>query len=412
MPLNRGNPRVFISCSGVDDALVTRLEHGFRQAGLPTWFAKNDLERGVPHRVAEKRAISQDAFAFVTFFSSGSVKLDRTNQRPEILDAIEVLQTKDLSKPFFIAVKLDDCEVPTLPVGGGVWLPQITWVNLFGPESDRELRKLTSQLLKMYAEATGELVDLELGRVVNAPPPTIMIGDAPGDVHSRMQAAEITLTTGPMGGRRSAVHKLTDLADKNPEVRQQVADVLCAYVRRPAATDALRDDDLDVRRAIIGAIADRLEPSAPVSWSSLDFNFTGATIDHGGFQRAVFSGGTVYFDEVVFTNRHFTFDHAQFLGGTVSFTGAVFQCAWMSFAKTQFRGGTVWFTNASVTRPDATLTFRDAEFCSGTAGFTNLIVVDGANLLLDGARVSRNFELIDPPEGLRRDPTFECDESS
>jgi len=72
----------------------------------------------------------------------------------------------------------------------------------------------------------------------------------------------------------------------------------------------------------------------------------------------------------------------------------------------------VWFTNASVTERDATLTFRDAEFCSGTAGFTNLVVAEGAHLLLDGARVSRDFELMDAPEGLRRDPTFECDESS
>jgi len=57
---------------------------------------------------------------------------------------------------------------------------------------------------------------------------------------------------------------------------------------------------------VIRLIRDHLRPTARVSWSGRDLDFTGTVFDGGDFSGATFSGGTV------------KFGGARFSGGTVN----------------------------------------------------------------------------------------------
>ncbi len=62
-------------------------------------------------------------------------------------------------------------------------------------------------------------------------------------------------------------------------------------MRRQDADDHLhsRPFDSQVREAIGRLIAAHLQPTAPLSWSALDFDFTGATLVNASFNKAIFT---------------------------------------------------------------------------------------------------------------------------
>lgn len=150
--------------------------------------------------------------------------------------------------------------------------------------------------------------------------------------------------------RLAGVYAMTTLADDSPKAlwRQQCVDVLCAYLRMPyeldaanihliertrtypevAGTDVLiadqfrfRYNDHEVRKTVHRVIVEHLRPGAEISWSSLRFDFTGATFSDVSFSGCIFQHG------VEFTNAKFRgrtdFDGTQFESNAI-FKGAVF----------------------------------------------------------------------------------------
>ena len=87
--------------------------------------------------------------------------------------------------------------------------------------------------------------------------------------------------------RIAGVLGMSRLADSWPEQRQSCVDVLCAYLRMPCLDDPngeVMGGDYQVRRAIAQSIQDHVrmfddgKPPSETSWSSLYFDFTGATL--------------------------------------------------------------------------------------------------------------------------------------
>lgn len=233
----------------------------------------------------------------------------------------------------------------------------------------------------------------------------------------RFTTAVSQLGEEPAAIRLGGVYALAGLADGAPNraLRQTCIDVLCAYLRLPAAPTAGPPPDdaaarhthlaaREVRHTIIRLIRDhlRLPADHPHSWQRHRLDFTAATFDAGDFRGAVFADGTVSFDGAHFSGGTVSFDGAVFAGGTVGFTGARFSGGTVSFDGAVFAGSTVTFDKAEFA--GGTVRFDGARFSGGTVGFDGAEFT-GGTVDLSGARGDVPDDLarwgVPPPAGLR-----------
>jgi len=183
--------------------------------------------------------------------------------------------------------------------------------------------------------------------------------------------------------RIAGVYAMAGVADEfnSASRRQQCVDVLCGYLRLPyepgsganhlvSRTETveedgvkrevkyqLRQNDREVRRAIVDVIVAHVRPSAEVSWSVCNFDFSDAVLEDSDFRYAVFAGERTYFARARFTGaRATTFEYAKFTGQYISFRDCEFHGASTLFrdvefaptelAKTEMRGAGVRFDGA------------------------------------------------------------------
>ncbi|MDK0523848.1 hypothetical protein [Streptomyces sp. ML-6] len=94
----------------------------------------------------------------------------------------------------------------------------------------------------------------------------VIIGDG-AQAAEAVRVVASRLRGGGAGLRRDAVAELARLGDEHPELRQDVAEAVCAFVReRPARDEHPTDGGSDpagpeVRRADLAMLADRLRPA-------------------------------------------------------------------------------------------------------------------------------------------------------
>ncbi|WP_433631146.1 pentapeptide repeat-containing protein [Nocardia sp. CA-120079] len=150
--------------------------------------------------------------------------------------------------------------------------------------------------------------------------------------------------------RIAGVYAMAGVADEfsAPSRRQQCVDVLCGYLQLPyepadganhlvsrtesteetgikvARVYQFRQNDREVRRAIVRVIAQHLRPSADISWSACNVSFRGAVLETADFRDAVFSGRHTAFAGARFIGPS-TFERARFDGHHVTFRGATFR---------------------------------------------------------------------------------------
>lgn len=180
--------------------------------------------------------------------------------------------------------------------------------------------------------------------------------------------------------RLAGLHALERLAQGNPEHRQTIVNVLCAYLRMPYAPpeqieepdtalrqeNERREQEHQVRLTAQGILSTHLRPDQDASegsstdrfWPAMDLDLSGATLVN--FRL---SGCHV---------RNATFVAARFTGDT-RFSTARFRRVW--FTRARFDGdvkfdkarfdGDAWFRSAEF---NGNAWFRKAEFC-GDAGF-------------------------------------------
>ncbi|WP_410637586.1 hypothetical protein [Amycolatopsis sp. lyj-346] len=115
--------------------------------------------------------------------------------------------------------------------------------------------------------------------------------------------------------RLAGVYAMAGLADDWADKRQVCVDVLCGYLRITREGDG----EIEVREAILRVIRDRTTGS----WSALDFDFTGVTMENADFARRRFAG------EVLFVG-------AEFAGGKVDFADAFLQSSSVAFFRCRF----------------------------------------------------------------------------
>lgn len=225
--------------------------------------------------------------------------------------------------------------------------------------------------------------------------------------------------------RIAGVYAIASAADESMTFgrRQQCVDVLCGYLRlpyephrgashhteivtthRPPETAVLqtgretvvhqkvRQNDREVRKTIVRVIRARLQPTAEVSWSRHDFDFTGVQFEDANFSHAVFAGqftsfgettfagqgthffGTrfdgphTWFDKATFTTLETSFQTATFRGET-TFEGGTFDCDSTSFESAMFKGKETRFSNVIF---GGHTTFDDAWFGGNELSFDDV----------------------------------------
>ncbi|MFC9752109.1 pentapeptide repeat-containing protein [Streptomyces sp. NPDC056921] len=170
----------------------------------------------------------------------------------------------------------------------------------------------------------------------------VAIGDD-GPAAEAVRAAVGRLRDGGAGPRRDAVAELARLGDEHPDLRPDVAEAVCAFVREhpardeppadggndPAGPDGGKDPaGPEVRRAALAMLADRLRPAPDASgpdtarWDGIAVDLTGAVVDGIDFTGCRFAGAA--FADCLFRGTT-TFEGARWAGEAV-FARAVFSC--------------------------------------------------------------------------------------
>jgi hypothetical protein len=129
----------FLSYVREDSADVDRLEKLLGSAGISVWRDKTNIWAGDDWKREIRRAIQENALAFVGCFSKASAARAKSGQNEEVLLAIDEIRARNPAIPWFFSVLLDDeAEVPDLEIGGGRMLRDLQWVKLSGPNWDME----------------------------------------------------------------------------------------------------------------------------------------------------------------------------------------------------------------------------------------------------------------------------------
>ena len=136
----------FISYCHADKLVVNRLSDELERAGHTTWRDTKDLYVGARWRPAIRQAI-KDGIAFIACFSTAFSQRDKSYMHAELNLAIEELTNFPRHRVWFIPVRIDDCEVPDISIGGGENLSDLQRIDLFTDFSD-SVRKISKALTK------------------------------------------------------------------------------------------------------------------------------------------------------------------------------------------------------------------------------------------------------------------------
>jgi hypothetical protein len=211
----------------------------------------------------------------------------------------------------------------------------------------------------------------------------------------RYAAAAEHLGHGKAAVRLAGVYALARLADDWEPHRQTCIDVLCAYLRMPYDPESPEPGEREVRLTVIRLIRDHLRPTARVSWSGRDLDFTGTVFDGGDFSGTTFSGAAVDFSGTTFSGAAVDFSGTTFSGGTVDFSGTTFSGGTVDFSGTTFSGGTVDFSGTTFS--GGTVDFSGAEFSGGTVDFSGARF-SGGTVDFSGARFSGGTVNLSSPD--------------
>jgi len=149
----RGMRHVFISYCHENKDVVDKLCHTLISNGVSVWLDRDNLVPGTPWKQAIQQAIHHGDF-FLACFSKEYNARDKTFMEEELSIAIEKLQQKPIDKIWFIPVKLNECEIPSISIGEGETLQDLQYVNLY-EDWDTGIE----QILNIMPSGSSETID-------------------------------------------------------------------------------------------------------------------------------------------------------------------------------------------------------------------------------------------------------------
>ncbi len=117
------------------------------------WRDTADLWPGEDWRIKIQEAITGDALVFIACFSTRSVARPKSYQNEGAALAAEQMRRRP-GDPWFIPVRLDDCDIPAIGLGGGRTLASIQRVDLFGADRSRAAKRLVIAVVRLLEQQT------------------------------------------------------------------------------------------------------------------------------------------------------------------------------------------------------------------------------------------------------------------
>ena len=135
----------FISYVRDDADVVGYIAEILDRNAVPYWLDKNDIDPGLRWKDAIRQAIESGNF-FIAMFSRNWQEREASYANEELTLAIEQLRLRPTNRAWFIAVRLDDCEIPDRSIGGGETLRDLQYINLPADGWSKGLTKLLRTL--------------------------------------------------------------------------------------------------------------------------------------------------------------------------------------------------------------------------------------------------------------------------
>jgi hypothetical protein len=141
----------FLSYVHENSDKVDWLQQVLQAAGVQVWRDTENLWPGEDWRARIRQAITQDALAFVACFSRDSTSRSVSYMNEELLLAVDQLRLRRPDEPWLIPVRLDDCVIPEINLGGGRTLASIQHADLFGTNLDEAARRLVASVSRILS---------------------------------------------------------------------------------------------------------------------------------------------------------------------------------------------------------------------------------------------------------------------
>lgn len=238
-------PDVFVSYVWENADTVKRLCRDLSRHGVEIWRDTEELFPGDRFKEVIRTAIQNGPF-FLACFSRESILKPRAYMNEELSIAIEELRLRQTTRAWFIPVRLSECEIPNLSIGGGAYLRDLYWVDLFKDWNtgiDKILRVLRRKL-----PAPGGIVPLDLVHAYKKRLPgevfVIELLDEPIEL-KRDRMGGITITV----DRQPVTHCVISNAGKQKLIEECITG-------REDVIKKLNDKDHEVQRFLTGKISD------------------------------------------------------------------------------------------------------------------------------------------------------------
>ncbi len=142
----------FLSYAQDDSLAVDRLQQILEAARILVWRDTN-LQPGEDRNIRIRREIASDALAFIACFSTKGARRNTSYQNEELTQAVEQFRLRSPGMPWLIPVRLDDCDIPDLDLGGGRSLAAIQRVDLFGERREQGIAQLVAAILRILTNS-------------------------------------------------------------------------------------------------------------------------------------------------------------------------------------------------------------------------------------------------------------------
>ena len=150
---------VFICHAEEDSGQVAALERIFAANGILVWRSESSLRPGDERETRIRNAIEHQSIVFLACFSTRSTARRTSYQNAELLIAIDELRSRRPDGSWLIPVRLDDCQIPELLIGGGRTLASIQRTDLFGSRMARNRERLVARIREICAADSGQTED-------------------------------------------------------------------------------------------------------------------------------------------------------------------------------------------------------------------------------------------------------------
>lgn len=168
----------FISHDPADSDMAAWLQGVLEAAGVRVWRDAVSLLPGHDRAAEIRRAIGDGALVFIACFSGQSLARRRSRQNEELLLAIEQLRMRQPSDPWLIPVRLDDCRIPDIDIGGGRTLTALEPADLFGDGAALAADRVVASVRRLLSRGGA-----------SAPDPSPAAGSPPAPGPARRRAA-------------------------------------------------------------------------------------------------------------------------------------------------------------------------------------------------------------------------------